>query len=87
MNTEYTKLIFYGDMRKIICYCKKPVLFKIRILPELLFDFTSASVSSVHRLKYMSLVMRKQTFWFLFWSDTNQAVQLHKMARGLKFWI
>ena len=31
--------------------------------------------------------MRKQTFWFPTWSDTNQAVQLHKMARGLKFRI
>ena len=29
--------------------------------------------------------MRKPTFWFPTWSDTNQAVQLHKMARGLKF--
>ena len=26
-------------------------------------------------------------FRFLTWSDTNQAVQLQKMARGLKFWI
>ena len=31
--------------------------------------------------------MRKPTFWFLNWSDTNQAVQLQKMARGLKFRI
>ena len=31
--------------------------------------------------------MRKPTFWFPTWSDTNQAVQLQKMARGLKFWI
>ena len=31
--------------------------------------------------------MRKPTFWFQTWSDTNQAVQLPKMARGLKFWI
>ena len=31
--------------------------------------------------------MRKQTFWFPTWSDTNQAVQLQKMARGLKFKI
>ena len=31
--------------------------------------------------------MRKQKFWFSTWSDTNQAVQLQKMARGLKFWI
>ena len=33
---------------------------------------------------YMSRVMRKPTFWFLTRSDTNQAVQLQKMARGLK---
>ena len=26
-------------------------------------------------------------FWFPTWSDTNQAVQLQKMARGLKFQI
>ena len=31
--------------------------------------------------------MRKQTFWFPTWSDTNQTVQLQKMARGLKFRI
>ena len=31
--------------------------------------------------------MRKQMFWFPTWSDTNQAVQLQKMARALKFWI
>ena len=31
--------------------------------------------------------MRKPTFWFPTWSNTNQAVQLQKMARGLKFWI
>ena len=33
----------------------------------------------------MSRVMRKQTFWFPTWSDTNQAVQLQKIARGFKF--
>ena len=31
--------------------------------------------------------MRKPTFWFSTWSDTNQAVQLQKIARGLKFRI
>ena len=31
--------------------------------------------------------MRKPTFWFPTFSDTNQAVQLQKMARGLKFRI
>ena len=35
----------------------------------------------------MRCVMRKPTFWFPTWSDTNQAVQLQKMARGLKFQI
>ena len=34
---------------------------------------------------HLSRVMRKPTFWFPTWSDTNQAVQLQKMARGLKF--
>ena len=33
----------------------------------------------------VSCIMRKQIFWFPTWSDTNQAVQLQKMARGLKF--
>ena len=36
---------------------------------------------------YMSRVMRKPTFWFSTWSDTNQAVQLQKIARGLKYRI
>ena len=35
----------------------------------------------------MNHVMRKPTFWFPTWSNTNQAVQLQKMARGLKFRI
>ena len=33
----------------------------------------------------LSRVMRKPTFWLPTRSDTNQAVQLPKMARGLKF--
>ena len=35
----------------------------------------------------LSRVIRKPTFWFPTWSDTNQAVQLQKVARGLKFRI
>ena len=31
--------------------------------------------------------MRKSTLWFPTWSKTNQAVQLQKIARGLKFQI
>ena len=36
---------------------------------------------------HLSRVMRKPTFWFLTWSDTNQSVQLQKIARCLKFRI
>ena len=31
--------------------------------------------------------MRKPAFWVSTWSDTNQAVQLQKIARGLKLRI
>ena len=31
--------------------------------------------------------MRKPTFWFPTWPDTNQAVQLQKMVIGLEFQI
>ena len=31
--------------------------------------------------------MRKPTFWYPTWSDTNQAVQVQKMVRSLKVWI
>ena len=31
--------------------------------------------------------MRKPTFWYPTWSDTNQAVQLQKLARDLKYQI
>ena len=37
--------------------------------------------------EYMSLVVRKRSSGFLTRSDTNQAVQLQKMARCLKFRI
>ena len=35
----------------------------------------------------MSRVMRKPAFWFPTWSETNQAAQLQKRVRGLKFHI
>ena len=41
----------------------------------------------ISKRNHMSRVMRKPTFWFPTWSDTNQTVQLKKMARGLKFRI
>ena len=36
---------------------------------------------------HMSRVMTKQKFWFPTWFETNQAVQIQKMVRGLKFRI
>ena len=36
---------------------------------------------------HLSRVMRKLAFWFPTCFDTNQAVQLQKMARGFKFQI
>ena len=33
----------------------------------------------------MGRVVRKQTFWFPTWSESNHAVQLQKIDRGLKF--
>ena len=50
------------------------------------FFFVVSIVQDVGH-KHLSLVVRKPTFCFPTWSDTNQAVQLQKMARGLKFWI
>ena len=35
-------------------------------------------------IAYLSRVMRKPTFWFPTWSDTNKAVQLQKMAGCLE---
>ena len=42
---------------------------------------------TINITRHLSRIMRKPAFWFPTWSDTNQAVQLQKMARGLKFWI
>ena len=47
----------------------------------------TTKVISNYSLYNMSRFMRKPTFLFPTWSDTNQAVHLQKMARGLKFQI
>ena len=52
------------------------------------FAFKYIFITEAHTYStLMSSAMRKPTFWFLTWSDTNQAVELQKMARGLKFRI
>ena len=42
---------------------------------------------TINTTRHLSRVTRKPTFRFPTWSDTNQAEQLQKMARGLEFWI
>ena len=44
-------------------------------------------VIKLHLKGHMSLVVRKPVFGFPTRSDTNQALQPQKMARGLKFRI
>ena len=43
--------------------------------------------SLIPYINHLSRVMRKPTFWFPTRYDTNQAVQLQQIDRGLKFWI
>ena len=53
-----------------------------------LVDRTNTGKQSVLQVTdNLSCIMKKPTFWFPTWSDTNQAVQLQKMTRGLKFRI
>ena len=44
----------------------------------------SLLVVAVHVLYLYETLHEKPTIWFPTWSDTNQAVHLQKMARGLK---
>ena len=63
-------------------------------LGKMLIRFEKEILISVYRYmrlsvvrNHLSRVMRKPTFWFPPWPDTNKAVQPHKIARGLKFRI
>ena len=79
-------------LRRFNLFCVSVVSIS---LIEILVEFTTYSVILVPQrvfeiaatIKHMSRVMRKPSFWFSTRSDTNQAVQPHKMARGLKFRI
>ena len=51
------------------------------------FSETKSIAVSTKDAGEMSRIMRKPMFWFPTRSDTNRAVQLQKMARGLKFGI
>ena len=68
------------------------ILYLISSLSRLVSDVQNVMTNSsmkigCYRRTEMSRVMRKPTLWFPTWSDTNQAVQLQKMAKGLKFRI
>ena len=67
--------------------CKHVNSFCIRMLKALGTNYVQACLSPIWSETHMSCVMRKSTFWFPFWSDTNKAVQPQKMARCLKFRI
>ena len=63
--------------------------FKLRIHSNItrISGINKAQSLSFKLLIKLGRVMRKPTFWFQIWSDTNQAVKLQNMARGLKFQI
>ena len=71
-------------LARVLYFGIKKTTSKISVSKE---QTTSVKGRLSYDLKQMSRVMRKPTFWFLTWSDTNQAVQLQKIARGLKFRI
>ena len=66
--------------------CKIQYLF-LNFLFQFFNISGSPSLSHGERFLKKNEMKIKPTFWFPTWSDTNQAVQLQKMARGLKFQI
>ena len=69
-------------------YVPLRALFLVGIVMQHLMILHHGKVSNFAKggklIADLSLVMRKPTFWFSTRSDTNQAVQLQKMTRGLK---
>ena len=89
--TEY--IIKFADVQLMgLVYCDEYlvayVTMRLRLFyhRRLKFCLTNILTRFVYRV-YIGRVMRKPTFCYLTWSDTNQAIQLQKMARGLKFRI
>ena len=62
-------------------------MHETRKASDLITDTNQLAQPKIHFGDNLRHVMRKPTFWFPTWSDTNQAIQLQKMARGLKFGI
>ena len=73
-------------------YCADYICWSFAIIGFFFSDFENRILiqpvlGGMASVAYLSHVMRKPTFWFPTWSDTNKAVQPQKMARGLKFRI
>ena len=80
---EYCK---ESDKKDLLCHQAKPSLTIPVRVRSVLFDL-GQRVKTVIQRSYLSHVMRKPAFWFPTLFDTNQAMQLQKMARDLKFRI
>ena len=81
-----------GKLQSFHCtnkYCKESAVthnfLPVRVR-SVLFDL-GQRVKTIIQRSYLSRVMRKPAFWFPTLFDTNQAMQLQKMARVLKFRI
>ena len=68
---------------------KTKVLISCVVTAQLFYAFVFAFAKSrfSRDTAHLSRDTRKPTFWFPNWFDTNWAVQLQTMARGLKFRI
>ena len=83
-----------GLQGKQLYYCTAEATLGIKKLQMKLIRLVNAKsvcVFAGHTCHLLNLSYEpcheKTTFWFQTRSDTNQAVQLKKMARGLKFRI
>ena len=87
VNELYTQIYF--RLKNCFYFLFTNKTFKNKISVFVVHTYVSPSCIYIHALVLTSLkmsrVVRKQTFWFPTWSDTNQAVQLQNIDRGLKF--
>ena len=65
---------------------RRPVFWRRGSTRLTIMFFLILWIKSKERI-WMSRRKRKSTIWILTSSDTNQAVQLLEMARGLNFWL
>ena len=86
MARGLTILIIKLDMILLSWQLKTKALSSLMVA-QLIYAFvvcivgTYAKCRSSHNQTHKSRDVRKPMFWFLTWSDTNQAVQLQKMAQ------